>query len=324
FAGLPDDLREELRVTQEELDRQRARQIASAPYAFEIPLFRAAESGSADCVRLLIEFGADVTVRDNARQTALFHAGSAEVARLLVEGGLSTEDRDEFDWTPLAANVGDPARLRALIAAGANVNAVHDRGFTVLMSAAAEMGRSVEALRVLVEAGADPHAVTDLGWNAFHAALDVNGEANDEQSVRSVLGYLRQLGVDIELRNRAGQTPLARALLEGTALEVRTLCELGADVNATGPTSACSAQGCEVAESPLVFAAISGDLGASQKLEALLDAGAKTTVRDPQGRTLLEAARERRSENADYEPSDFRDALLLEMRKCLARLRAHR
>jgi ankyrin repeat protein len=53
------------------------------------PLHRAAQSGSADAVTILLEFGADVTARDKELNTPLHFAakeGAIEVARLLLEG----------------------------------------------------------------------------------------------------------------------------------------------------------------------------------------------------------------------------------------------
>src|SRR5262249_44086693 len=114
-------------------------------------------------------------------------------------------------------------------AAGANVNDTHDRGFTVFMCAVGSMERSPEMIRLLLRSGADPLAVSDLGFTAFHAAIDVNGaEANGEASVRSTFTLIKEAGVDIDRRNNAGQTPLARALSFGTATEAMVLRELGA------------------------------------------------------------------------------------------------
>ncbi len=148
----------------------------------------------------------------------------------MIDLGLSLEDVDQHGWTPLTAAASDGLeaidRARWLIEAGANVNASHDRGYTVLMTAASGMERDVEMLRLLVESGADPHAVSELGYNAFHAAIDVNGEANEESSVRSVLGYLNELGVSLVQRNHRGWTPLDRAHYEGTELEETVLREL--------------------------------------------------------------------------------------------------
>ena len=79
------------------------------------------------------------------------------------------------------------------------------------MSAVGASERNLEVINTLLQAGTDPHAVTELGWNAFHAAVDVNGEANSEESVRSTLGRLKEIGVDINHKNAQGLTPLERA-----------------------------------------------------------------------------------------------------------------
>jgi ankyrin repeat protein len=61
--------------------------------------------------------------------------------------------------------------VSALIAVGADVNATHDHGFTVLMSAVSSSNRCSDIIDALVDAVADPLAVSDFGWNAFHARL---------------------------------------------------------------------------------------------------------------------------------------------------------
>lgn len=73
------------------------------------------------------------------------------------------------------------------------------------------MARSVPMMRMLLDAGANPRAVTELGCTAFHAAIDVSGEANDEASVRSTLRLLKELGLDLEQADHQGQTPFMKA-----------------------------------------------------------------------------------------------------------------
>lgn len=220
-------------IGQERVDKQieqMSEQMSSAPSGLEIPLFAAAEGGDAACVELVLDRGADLNARDNSKRTALYHAGSQEIVDLLVASGLSIEDQDQFDWSPLCRAVSDGSldRVRWFMAAGGDVNATHDRGYTVFMTAVSSMDRSVEVMEALVAGGANPHAVTELGYNAFHAAVDVNGEANAEESVRSTMTYLHSLGVDINLQNNGGETPLARAKRWGTPLECEILEALGA------------------------------------------------------------------------------------------------
>jgi ankyrin repeat protein len=242
---------------------------------------------------LLLDAGAKALARDNSQRTAMYRAASVEVIQELVRAGLPLEDADAYGWSPLADAVGGGEdampRLRALIEAGANVNATHDRGYTVFMSAVAAMERDPEILRLLIASGANPHAITELGYNAFHAAIDVNGEANAEASVRDTLTYLSQFGVNIEHRNNAGQTPLARAIAEGTEIEVRILCELGADPNAICPKHECGDESCTRIDLPLLFHAACGyGVRADAKTEALLKAGANPHATDSEGFTALQ------------------------------------
>lgn len=291
FASLPENLRasiaESMKNTEEEMFEQRS--AAASPY--EIPLFRAAESDDIECVRVLLDAGADPNARDNAKRTAMYYAGSVAVVKALMEAGLPLEDADQFQWSPLmnALSEGDSAlaRVGALIEAGANVNATHDRGYTVFMSAVGS-GRQPAVLRLLIASGADPHAVSELGYNAFHAAIDGNGEANAEESVRDTLGYLKDLGVSIEHRNRSNHTPLARAIQEGNGVEVRVLCELGADPNAVCPRHQCGGEACTRIDLPLLFHAANGTgVHKDVKTEALLRAGADPLAKDADGFTPL-------------------------------------
>lgn len=262
-------------------------EMASGPSSFDIPLFRAAESGSLECLNVLLEAGADVRARESSGETAIFYCGSAAVAKRLVEAGLDIEAISSNGWSPLvhAVNDGDLNRVRALVSAGANVNASHDHGYTVFMSAVGS-GRRPEVLRFLVESGADPHAVSEYGTNAFLAAIDVNGaEANAPESVSDTFGYLKQLGVDIEHMSKAGSTPLALAIDRGTGIEVQALCELGANPNTPARFPFCGPEA-----RPPLFAAIDRGVDADVKVEAILRAGANPLAANSEGHTALALA----------------------------------
>lgn len=291
LAWMPEEVRASIAKSMKKTDEEMFEQESSAPWCYDLPLFCAAESGSADCVRVLLDAGADPKARDSSKCTAMYYAGSAAVVETLMRAGLPVEDADEHDWSPLdrAITGGESAlpRIRALIEAGANVNATHDRGYTVFMSAVGS-GRHPDVLRLLIASGANPHAVTELGYNAFHAAIDVDFGARAEQSVRNTLGYLMELGVNIEHRDTNDQTPLGRALREGTGIEVRVLCELGADPNAMVPSCLCDGDACTRIDLPLLCDAASGTLvDKDVKIEALLKAGADPLSKDNEGFTPL-------------------------------------
>lgn len=203
----------------------------NAPFSFQIPLHNAVLTDAFEMVTILLAAGAQVHTLDRGRETALFNAQSAKVAQVLIDAGLNLEHANCLGWTPLvvAINDGSVDGVRAFLSVGANVNATHDRGFTVFMSAVSSSERNLEILRLLIEAGADPRAVTDLGWNAFHAAVDVNGpDANRKETVEATYDLLVQLGVDINHRDHTGETPLLRALHFGTEIEVEALRKRGA------------------------------------------------------------------------------------------------
>ncbi len=307
FASLPESLRVSMKEIEAERERADEERAVSAPSSIAIPLFQAVGSGSDECVRLLLEAGADVHQRDEGRRTALWEAWTEGIAKLLVQKGLNIEDRDWLDWTPLMSGLDDLEKTRALVAVGANVNATHDKGYTVFMTAVGSTERNQAVLRFLVASGADPHAVSELGYNAFHAAIDVNGEANSEESVRATLTYLKSLAVALELRNNGGQTPLARALTVGTATEVEVLCEIGADVNASGPVRRCGADACETTFVPLLFLAVDAAVDPDRKVDALLGAGADPLAEDGDGHNALDAALVDLCAEAEDYPSTLRN-----------------
>lgn len=234
------------------------------PPADMVPLFAAVAADSVEVVRALLAAGCDPFVREAHRRTVLFECNSEEIAHLLLDAGLSVHDVDTFGWTPLVANLDSIHRVRWLLALGSDPSFRFDHGYTVFMAAAGNSERSPEVMRALKSAGADIHAVSDLGYNAWHAAIDVNGIANERDSVRATFALLKEWGVDQEQRTNGGSTPLHRALELGTSIEVEELCAVGADVTATGPDGV----------TPLVDIAARVPVDTDAKVAALLAAGA--------------------------------------------------
>ena len=255
------------------------------PWGHDIPLCCAAQAGDVALINALLDAGAELNVRDEQEQTALWYATTREALEALVARGLNLEDRNTYEWTPLVTAIveGSPDRVRLLLAVGADPHATHDKGFTAFMSAVSSSERSLEVIQALLDAGADPLAQTDLGYNALHAAIDVNGEANAEPSVRQTLSRLVELGVDLEHRNSRGDTPLTRALLFGTPTEVQVLLELGADPHVT------AAKGSPMG--PPGSSTLSISLGWPENVKLLLDAGVEPNRVEPGGQTALDKAR---------------------------------
>lgn len=296
-------------------------ELPDAPYSHEIPLFAAVRADDLASVRALLEAGASPHVLSRGRETPLFVVRSEPMARLLLDAGVPLGHRNWLGWDALtsAASDADSARIDALLSVGADPNATHDRGFTVLMTAVGSMERRVSVLERLVRGGADVHAVTELSNNAFHAAVDVNGAANRARSVRATMRFLHKRGVDLELRDQRGWSPLAKAIHEGTAIEVAALCEIGADVDAVIAFAGCGAGSCPTA--PLLFHAL-GAYDASEKVESLLRAGVDRESRDEHGTSAIDFARKRVLSTLEWPPGETRDAVLASLRRCLELLGA--
>ncbi|MBB6053661.1 ankyrin repeat domain-containing protein [Armatimonas rosea] len=100
-------------------------------YSHGIPLLRAAKSGSAACVQLLLDAGADPNVMDRQGMTTILGgAGSAEVVQVLLAAGASRDQAIEYNEDVLGCllenafgyercHVGHRAAAQALRDAGA-------------------------------------------------------------------------------------------------------------------------------------------------------------------------------------------------------------
>ena len=236
---------------------------------------------------------------------------SAVVAGVTRCLGLGKDlDAREYETSPTplhrAAQVGSPATIRALIEAGADVDATANFGegggpysghvgFTPLHVAA--LWGTPANTRALIDAGANVHTDGLLGWVAARGGPDTlkllidagvpveSGLFDAVHGDTANIAVLLAAGADYRARDRRGNTPLhAAAGLEfwegGTnaAASIVALLEAGADIearNADGLT-------------PLHLAAAWS--GGPASVKALVDAGADTEARNADGWTPLHLA----------------------------------
>ena len=144
-------------------------------------MYRAAERGHFDVVRLLLEAGADKDAANGMGAAALCRAaerGHFEVVRLLLEAGADKDRRTSstprstglsFIETEHAVWFGDLAVPHRLLA-GADEDAADADGAMALHVAAQH--NHVEVVRLLLEAGADKDAENAFGATALSIAAE--------------------------------------------------------------------------------------------------------------------------------------------------------
>jgi ankyrin repeat protein len=180
--------------------------------------------------------------------------------------------------TPLhaAAVAGDVARLRRLIAEGADVDARDELGRTAVL--AATVARQAAAVKVLVDAGADVDIRDDNLANPFlHAGAE---------GLLEILRIVNEAGADPAIANRYGGVALIPASERGHVEVVRYLLE-ASDVDVDHVNN--------LGWTALLEAVILGSGGPEHQaiVRLLIDNGADLELADRDGVTPLAHARAR-------------------------------
>jgi ankyrin repeat protein len=155
-----------------------------------------------------------------------------------------------------AASEADAGHVRALIAAGADVNLPQADGSTALLWAAYQSDPQLVA--ELIAAGADPNAANKFGVTPLLQA----SRTGDVPVIDALLAG----GADPDIAIRDGETPLMAAARAGSVPSVAVLLEHGAD-----PDAAEAFQG----QTALMWATAEGHL---EVVDALLNAGADPNI----------------------------------------------
>jgi ankyrin repeat protein len=165
--------------------------------ALDHQLVEAAYANDVDSASRLIEAGADVNAKDETVQSAYL---------------ISTSEVGD-----------DPALLELTLANGADVGSLDSYNGTGLIRAA-DRGFTTIVARLL-ETDIDIDHVNRLGWTALLEAIILGGgDAAHTQVVR----LLVEAGVDVNLADGQGVTPLAHAEKSGYGEMVALLREAGA------------------------------------------------------------------------------------------------
>ena len=138
------------------------------------PLMLAAQNGHEDAAFHLLQLGADPAVQDDGGRVALHYAaesGHENIVRVLLERGRCVDPVDTFGDTPLhlASAGGHPAAVKTLIESGASPN-MHDRMYSSTPLHKAARGNHAEVACALLGSGAYVDAVNERGRSVLHVA----------------------------------------------------------------------------------------------------------------------------------------------------------
>ena len=288
------------------------------------PLALAATNANADIVRLLLEAGADANASLLGGETVLMTAartGSPEAVDALVAHGADPDARERRGQTALmwASAEGHTGIVHALVEAGADIRASLTSGFTPLFFAVRE--GHIDVVETLLDAGVDVNAVlarvkdgpdeavnnasyrpVDDGMSPLLLAvrnghfelavalIEAGADPNDQRTGFSPLHTMSWVRKP-DASDRGDPPPEGSGNLTGLQF-VRTLVELGADVNArlqpteARPPHTASRLGVEGATAFLMAA----DRADAPLMELLLELGADPFLRNADGSTPLMAA----------------------------------
>jgi ankyrin repeat protein len=215
----------------------------------QTPLMWAAAQGHADMVRVLLEAGADTSVRSTV---------------VTWERQRTAEPREK--WLPpggftallLAARAGHVESVKALVSGGADINEIDPESHNALVLAL--MNGQFDVAGALIAAGIDINAADNVGRTALLAAVDAHTMpssnrpapketdstltsleivqmllargANVNAALRAQLPYRTKLDRGGDGVLGAGTTPLLRAAKAGDTLLIKTLLEKGANPKA--------------------------------------------------------------------------------------------
>jgi ankyrin repeat protein len=146
---------------------------------------------------------------------------------LLISGCATTTKKEKHVRTASDSRFlqaiynGNPARIKRLIEAGANVNAKNSDGTTALMEASSR--GYTEIMRLLIEAGADVNTQDKNGYTALMMATS-NGW-------HGAVKLLIEEGAKINTKSNYGHTALMVALYKGDLPPAKLLIEAGAVVH---------------------------------------------------------------------------------------------
>lgn len=179
------------------------------------PVAWAAARGDEVALKTLIQYDADVNLPDGQGNTPLHHARDATCVDILLEAGADTTVRNTFGHTSLhmvCRGTGSLPLLKRLVVAGVDVNATDCSGETVL--ATATFNKHVDCAFHLIKSGADLNITNGSHHAPIHLAL--------MSDVPAIVLLLLTEGAEYKRANLCGRTILhyAAGVVSAETIEI--------------------------------------------------------------------------------------------------------
>ncbi|KDQ18633.1 hypothetical protein BOTBODRAFT_29017 [Botryobasidium botryosum FD-172 SS1] len=242
----------------------------------------------ADAVAELMEATADIHLKDECEHTPITRAawlGSPAAVIALLNAGADPNSYGRHNNRPLhfaaelMAHPEGPDAIRALIKAGAQVDAMNHYGITPLLLAALQ--GSAPAVQLLLQAGANQHARSSSGCSPLHYSFALMGHSEGEEALRALLSA----GLRPSTIGADGMTPVLRAAFHGSPSAVRLLRQSRENLVVR----------CEFDRDPFQFAAeMMRYQDGADVISVLLEAGMNPNTQNDAGISLLQFAVEKR------------------------------
>lgn len=211
-----------------------------------------------------------IVAAEAAGDTEAMLALSQDFAAVADVPGYEPETDPEYNALSDALDGDDDAAVAAVLDGLGNLNrhlGLYDQ--TPLGMALSAPGRTAARVGLFLDRGARAEFATSEGYTPLHNIGDYmwTGDTPDTaDELAAIVTALVTAGAEIEARTHWGWTPLVRAAVEGSALEMRALLAASADPNAwVGEEGPCVTGG----KSLLMLAAAE-----PEKVALLLDHGA--------------------------------------------------
>ena len=193
--------------------------IHNAPYISKNDPDTAEIDAHKKIIELLMNAGMDINAADNRGTTPIFAAGSFDMIKFMVSKGAKLNVKGGDGYTPLhGARTAEIASY--YLKHGADINARGQQDWTPLIVAAYINPDMVD---FLLDNGADMNIMANDG-GVYFAAIHIAAKYDRVKAVESMIKH----GIDINIKDSRGWTPLYTALASGSGETAKLLRSKGA------------------------------------------------------------------------------------------------